>query len=407
MPYNVPGNVDADVLTPELINIWNEMIQRVYKIRRVSLGSRFSAPNADDFPSDGPLTIQWSAHPKEPEVCLNAEKAKKLCDWGSQGHQLHNEYCEYRIITDENGQKKRIQVTTELREYWVMLAKYAPEILQQKVQEVLRLKESPKWPELYGPGVENPAALSPEQREIKFAVWMAGHGGDPNLIYRGVPPKPVGPLNTKNLLFMTNPGNGLDNLFYLLMFGAHAYTYQQNPIIGAEQIFKRFNREQWSCRHTDPAAAYPTATAAFNGQAVAFKDPLGVYIKLFNRNKFYLGTKKVNEVRSHWIRESRGEENMWQRLEFGPDDDEPETLEDITIGENGPPLEGGYQLLEQITVGPRVRQRGQLEEMRPQPDEFVEVEPFEEFTCGDSEKLCKLIVELYDQYQAENPLPLP
>ncbi|MGH9156619.1 MAG: hypothetical protein ACRD1K_12465 [Acidimicrobiales bacterium] len=47
---------------------------------------------------------------------------------------------------------------------------------------------------------------------------------------------------------------------------------------------------------------------------------------------------------------------MRQRLEFGPGDDEPQFLDDITVavGASEEPLRGGHQVVKQIEVGPLV-----------------------------------------------------
>ena len=47
---------------------------------------------------------------------------------------------------------------------------------------------------------------------------------------------------------------------------------------------------------------------------------------------------------------------LLQRLEFGSDDDDPAFLDDISVavGASEEPLRGGFQLLQQLEVGPRV-----------------------------------------------------
>jgi len=55
---------------------------------------------------------------------------------------------------------------------------------------------------------------------IAFSTLVAGHGNDGKLVAAGVPAQPTGRLNTDNALFMTHPINGLDDLLYIVMFGA-------------------------------------------------------------------------------------------------------------------------------------------------------------------------------------------
>jgi hypothetical protein len=167
----------------------------------------------------------------------------------------------------------------------------------------------------------------------------------------------VGRLNTDNALFMTHPINGLDDLLYIVLFGARPYARGDVGDLQPatrEQIFREFGVEQLACRHADPAAAMGAHGAAFDGRTVAFADPLGMYISSFSEDVFVVQDNPVPEA---WIRWGRGrEEGFYQRLEFGPDDDDPAFLDDISVavGASEEPLRGGFQLLQQLEVGPRV-----------------------------------------------------
>src|SRR3712207_5972201 len=114
--------------------------------------------------------------------------------------------------------------------------------------------------------------------EEAFSTLVAGHGNDAELAQEGIPAQPVGRLNTDNALFMTHPINGLDDLLYIVLFGARPYARgdvgEPQPAT-SEQIFREFGVEQLACRHADPAAAMGAHGAAFNGRTVAFADPWG------------------------------------------------------------------------------------------------------------------------------------
>jgi hypothetical protein len=356
MVYNVPGR--ADSLSPELVNKWNETIQAAYVSLQSDFGSRFFTLDPSTLTDSIPAPIKWFGNPAEPDFCLGAEVAQQLSDWGVRGrHVLHNEYCEYRIIerADATGRMrpKRVQVTTELREYWVSVAKYEPQAVRAMVQSVLGFE--PAWEDLYG--VSDPLTLTEEQREIAFSTLVAGHGNDNKLAAAGVPSQPTGKLNTDYALFMTHPINGLDDLLYIVMFGAKPYasgTASSPKQATREQLFREFGVEHLACRHADPNAAMGALGAAFNGHTVAFADPLGMYIRTFTKNVFLF---KGEPIPDSWVRLSRGpSEEMCQRLEFGPGDDEPEFLDDITvaIGDNEDPLIGGFQIVQQMEVGPLV-----------------------------------------------------
>jgi hypothetical protein len=78
---------------------------------------------------------------------------------------------------------KRVQVTTELREYWVCVAMHDPVALRALTKNVLGLE--PAWEDLYGVG--DPLALSVDQRKLAFSTFVAGHGNDRKLENLGVP----------------------------------------------------------------------------------------------------------------------------------------------------------------------------------------------------------------------------
>jgi hypothetical protein len=356
MTYGVPGH--ADQFGAELVEKWNDTVHAAYEDLRPSLGSRFFALDPGALTSPGTAPVKWFGDPAEPTFCMGPETAQQLSDWGVRGrHVLHNEYCEYRVVerTDTEGRRrpKRVQVTTELREYWVCVAMHDPDALRVLADDVLGFE--PAWEDLYGVG--DPFGLDAEQRKRAFSTLVAGHGNDTELAQEGIPAQPVGRLNTDNALFMTHPINGLDDLLYIVLFGAKPYARgdagDPQPAT-REQIFREFGVEQLACRHADPAAAMGAHGAAFDGRTVAFADPLGMYISSFSADVFVFQDNPVPEA---WIRWGRGrEKGLYQRLEFGPDDDDPAFLDDISVavGASEAPLRGGFQLLQQLEVGPRV-----------------------------------------------------
>jgi len=348
--FQVPGN--ADKLSSSLVKKWNSIILREYA-GRSEMHSDFFQLDYNLIRNPTKTAIKWFADPAEPGFCQTMDVAKKLSNWDVRGRQvLHNEYCEYRTIyrMDKKGnlRPKRVQITTELRDYWVMLAVESPTRLRSIIRSILGYL--PPWQELYG--VDNPSRLSKEEREIRFSTLVAGNGGSYELTNRGVPSQPTGKINTENALFMTHPINGLDDLFYIVLFGATPYavkggtTYQKAT---KEQIFKAYKAEHLACRHADPAAAMGAYNAVFEGRSVAFANPLGMYIQSFSDGVFSYNDQPLPQS---WIRKSRGN----QRMEFGPSDNEDIYLDDIvvSIGGGDVKLTGGFEVVQQMEVGPFV-----------------------------------------------------
>lgn len=298
--------------------------------------------------------VKWPGDPLQPTFCTDDETVRALCDWGSRGRQvLHDEYCEYAVVNrrDPSGRSrpKRVQVTTELREYWLTLAVHDPDRVRAITADMLGTE--PSWSDLYG--VPDPHSLGEEDRRLRFATTMAGHGGDPELKAAGVAAVPAGRLNTENALFMTHPVNGLDDLLFIVLFGARRFAVGDGGAeprrAGRDDIFAR--RKQLACRHADPVAALAAYGQVLAGRMLAFADPLGIYLRGLNTELFRVGAEPLPP---HWVRWSRGEEGMFQRLEFGPADDDDAYLDDIdvVVGAERQALSGGYQLLRELEVGP-------------------------------------------------------
>lgn len=362
MAYDVPGR--ADKVGEALRERWNEAILAVHDSLTqppppniFDLRTRFFEidPAALTDP-ETTTVVKWAGDPLEPTFCTDIATVRTLSDWGSRGrHALQNEYCEYAVtrVLDSEGRlrPKRVQVTTELREYWLTLATYSPTQLLTAATDVL--DSAPTWRQLYG--VDDPKPLTEDERRLRFAVTMAGHGGDPRLIKAGVPANPVGRLNTENAVFMTHPINGLDDLIFIVLFGARRFAVRKADgtfrEAAPEDIFA--DRAELFCRHADPAAALAAYTQVLAGKAVGFANPLGMYLRPFALEPFQFQGETIPE---HWVRWRRGKEGMFQRLEFGPSDEDDAFLDEIevAVGQDRQPLSGGHQLVRQLEVGPLV-----------------------------------------------------
>jgi hypothetical protein len=91
---------------------------------------------------------------------------------------------------------------------------------------------------------------------------------------------------------------------------------------------------------------------------------------------------------------------MRQRLEFGPGDDDGEFLDDIVVAEGASeePLTGGYQLLKQIEIGPRVL-AGAASTVRD--DEFKDLDvPNPTIECREAD-VCDMMATLRAEFDRE------
>lgn len=400
--YQAPGAIP---LPDHLKQAWNQLIvDQVAGMRH--LGSAYLKTSPDQV-ANGELvqSVKWSCAPAEPRFCLSKRWAQTLSDWGIQGrHKTHNEYCEYHVTYRFDGEgrlrPKRVEFTTELREFWVMLAEHDPDLLRQHVAEITG--SVPSWGELYGDDIADPHALSPFLRKARFSLMVAGNGRDPVLEQQlGVPDQPLGRLNQDHALFMSHPINGLDDLVYIVMFGARPYAVERDDgtrrRAEAQEIFRYGRAEHLQCRNADSAAAAAAYDAVWKGKSIAFADPLGMYIRPLQTDQFFYNG---GPLPAEWVRYSRGAEGMWQRLVFGPPDDSDAFLDDIHIrvGASDAPITGGYQIAEQFEVGPLVV----VGEPSVVPDDAHVLIPADAapILCREAD-VCVSMHSLKDAYEAE------
>ncbi len=399
MPYDAPGH--ADELTDELRERWNETIARAFASQNDTLKTRFFSldPDALDEPRSTDA-IKWPGDPGKPAFCVGEGNAQALSDWGLIGRRaVQLEYCEYMVVParDETGalRPKRVEITTEFREYWACIAMHDPEKVRAMAADVLGAE--PSWEELYG--VADPHALSPDEREIAFGHTVAGHGNDRRLRVAGVPAQPTGRLNMERALFMTHPINGIDDLIYVAIFGAHAYCVAERDArrqADGDDVFSAFKVTHLACNHADPTISLGVYDLVYHGAQVAFQNPLGMYIRRPNLDVFsYDG----GPVPQDWVHFSRGREGTHQRLVFGPPDEHDAFLDDITLslGASEQPLVGGYQLLRELEIGP-LMQSGDCDPI--EPDEWEPLEPAPGAIACDDAQSCKPVRELLTRFEA-------
>jgi hypothetical protein len=400
MPYHAPGY--ADELDDELRERWNETIARAHASQNHALKSRFFTldPDALREPRRSDA-IAWPGDPGKPAFCVGEANAQALSDWGLTGRRaVQLEYCEYMVLNarDATGalRPKRVEVTTEFREYWACVAMHEPERVRAMATEVLG--DEPSWEELFGVG--DPHALSVAEREIAFGHTVAGHGNDRRLRVAGVPAQPTGRLNMERALFMTHPINGIDDLIYVAIFGAHAYAVSERDArsqASGDDVFSAFNVAHLACNHADPAIALGVYDLVFHGKQVAFANPLGMYIRMPDVDVFsYRGAP----LPADWVRFSRGRPGSYQRLVFGPPDGHDAFLDDVTLtlGGSEQPLTGGYQLLRELEIGPLLLV-GEADPIDECEWELLE-SAAAPIACDDAES-CKAVRDLLQRFEAE------
>ena len=118
---------------------------------------------APDAETAGLASADWTGLPSRVVGCLRRARALELLDGERR---LQEEYLEWRTVRDRGGAITRVELTTELRDYWQVLAAHEPARTVDLVGELSGRAVEPR--EVYG--IRSPA--SGRRREAAFAAAM-------------------------------------------------------------------------------------------------------------------------------------------------------------------------------------------------------------------------------------------
>ena len=231
----------------------------------------------------------WTGFPVRVASCLGRARALEVLD---EERNLQEDYLEWRTVRGSGRRIERVELTTELRDYWRVLAGYEPERTIELMGELTGCSVRPR--EVFG--VDRPGELDPEQREAAFAVTCIDQ---PN------------PFNDGRLgiCFMTHRSNDLQSLLELA--GAATFpSFVRDPVsrrlrpATAEETIPALDGCAVAGRTSDPVLVERLARLAYEGRLVSFDAPLGVYIDGVEHAR--LRAPDGSPVPREWFTTSRG-----------------------------------------------------------------------------------------------------
>lgn len=310
-------------------------------------------------------TIEWPAFPIRVSDELGAAAAMELLDRSGPseeeiGRAGQEEYAEWRLV-HRDGEARGIELTTELREYWTLLAGHEP----RRALEVLASfagEDALEPVVLFGPELENPLAsqVTVAQREAAFARTMLPAGE------RGL--APFGPHNDGRaaLCCMVQASNSLAALLALALSAARplliedVVTGEMRYPSGSEAI-EGLRAEAVDGRNSDPLIVERLVRFVGEGRPVGIDDPLGIYIRQLQLHE--LAQPDGEDVPAEWVELSRGlgageaadGRSRAQRLRFELPEDADFSLSDLVVRRSGEKLRFGGQLAELVELCAYVR----------------------------------------------------
>jgi hypothetical protein len=251
----------------------------------------------------------WPAVPARVRGCLGRQRADRLLDArdGSEadvGRRLfHEEYAEWRLVRGENG-PMRFELTTELADYWELLAAHNPARAMELVEDFARERVGPSA--IFGDHDPFDRASTEEARAAAFRRQMVG-------IDPGGPVPMPGPYNSgaKAITCLSRSDNTLEALVRLAAAAVAAGPQLViDPVsgeprfpTGSEAISQLPPGNARDCRNSDPVVVERIVRLVTEGRLVRFDDPIGVYIVDVQTSE--LVDPSGGEIPREWWRLSR------------------------------------------------------------------------------------------------------
>lgn len=332
---------------------WNdEVIRLVNEAKSSAASDHFKLLAAGDW-EDGVAVVDWDGFPKILQNCLGDERASKFCDWkiptGDIGRAFgQDEYLEWRTVRNSEGKLIRVEFTTELSKYWDILAGHHPmttlRILGRFAGETLA-----DWREVYGPLDPFAAGVTVEQRTDAFYAMMNWHG-------RNEPVRSPYNNGQKAIAFLSKPVSSLRAAVQLFVRAATPLGKIEGGAevrLSGPEAIALGNQQAIDCRNSDPTMVGRMIEEVWDGRAVAFDDPVGVYIRNFNHEA--LIDPSGNTIPEDWVEYQRGSrpvggvgQERSQRLVIEVPPGQGFVLGDLKNKDTDEFVEYGYQLAELV-----------------------------------------------------------
>ncbi len=391
---------------------WDRYVEERLNQAVTQSGTSQLVADGDESLESGIVVIDWAAFPVRIRECLQSViKTNRLLDWQFNNQPYgrlfgaHEEYLEWRTIRNAAGKIVRVEMTSELQEYWLRLAKHHPAKTLQILGEFAREPAPAPVREVYGD--LDPFTSSPEERGAAFEQMML-----PTTV-NGVT-QIASPYNNgqKAIAFMANSVNTLSAALFLAAFAAFPYVKRINddttPLTGREAI--RFtDQAAQDCRDSDPTIVGSVINFAAQRRKIALLDPPGLYISSVANETIFL-PDGATPVPPDWFRFSRGSKivdtesgrtlSLAQRLVF-----EVPTGQDFVVGDlldstTGGNIDFGAQIAAKVSIG--LYAKASATDVVAVPDREISVD---DVPACSSEPACDRVQETFDFFEQTQSTP--
>ncbi len=313
--------------------------------------------------------IDWIGLPVRVTECVGRDQGLALLDLllpGARTRRLQEEYIEWRVVRDAHG-IRRVELTTELSDYWAVLAAYQPQRTLELIAEFAGDADVPVDAVYRGCDPFDAATTNAQREDAFVATMLSGEGRSPYNDGRAA------------ICCMVQGTNTLRSLLRLALAATNPRVVR-DPLSGGlrcltcEEVIPLISGAAQAGRASDPVLVERLGRLAYEGRLVAFDDPLGVYIQSVEHTR--LRTPDGELVPREWFTFGRGvcptqtEDGRprWQRVVFEPPPDSGLRVDRLIDVATERPIRYGGQIAELVQAAvvlrvgdPEIEPTGTLE----------------------------------------------
>lgn len=339
---------------------WSERVAKVAgQIGLLPQLAKADASNATEL-----RMPDWPAVPARIRACLGRERADRLLDARGASNvgmgrvAFQEEYAEWRLVMGHAG-PVRFELTTELADYWELLARHNPAKVVELVGDFAREDVDPAA--VFGPHDPFDKTSTEDSRADAFLETMLGRSSV------GEGPTKPGPYNNgaKAIAFLSRTDNTLGALINLVAAAAaapqlivDAESKEGRFPSGSEAISALEEKGAQDCRNSDPVVVERIVRLATEGRLIRFDDPIGIYIVDVQTAEL-VGPRGERIPREWWNlgRQEPGIDGLprFQRLALEIPEKAGFGLWQIRSRRTGRPVARGAELAELVQLGVYVR----------------------------------------------------
>lgn len=327
-------------LGDEGLAAWADLVARCWARVEDERGPNPRVLAAPDARTSLITVVDWTGLPVRHVAALTRAKALEGLD--DPGRALQEEYLEWRVVRDGAGRIRRVELTTELSEYWCVLAGYEPARVLEQIAEFAGHDVPPEA--VFG--ACDPASATPAERAEAFAAAML---------------RRPGPLDDGRaaICCMVQQTNSLAALIGLTL-GAAEVRMTHDAVTGrprcatADEVIPLLGTAAQADRGSDSVLVERLGRLAYERRLIAFDDPLGVYIQSVEHTR--LLTPDGDPVPTEWVRFGRGspafgdEPARWQRVVVECPEGSGVTVSDLVDAATEQRINFGGQIAELVQV---------------------------------------------------------